>query len=283
MNTLLYGNGINIVAGAPSWNNLLRGIFTNSNNYDGVPLTMNYDSLFLCQNRNELEVKNQISSKLKVYKGYLIEKVSNTPFDAYMTTNYDRTLELYFDTQADGPLAKERRFSLFRRSCCMRAKKTLSVWHIHGDVKFPQSIMLGFDQYCRYLRKIELYVFGKLKNISEVSMEERIKNRKTSITSWVDLFFVSDIYIVGFGLDYSEIDIWWLFFHRARLLRKGITIKNKIFYYDPCVDASKNKMLNTLNICVNDDVQREKSKRGKDFWEKWYNDVFDAIENKIQN
>ena len=44
MNALLYGNGINSAAGAPNWSNLLCGIFTHSNNYDGVPLTMTHGS-----------------------------------------------------------------------------------------------------------------------------------------------------------------------------------------------------------------------------------------------
>ncbi|MCJ8326248.1 MAG: hypothetical protein MJK08_04015 [Campylobacterales bacterium] len=43
-------------------------------------------------------------------------------------------------------------------------------------------------------------------------------------------FFNTDIHILGFGLDYSEIDLWWILNKRARLGRTQ-KLKNKIFFY----------------------------------------------------
>ena len=34
--------------------------------------------------------------------------------------------------------------------------------------------------------------------------------------SWVDLFLTEDVHIAGFGMDYSEADIWYLLSYRAR-------------------------------------------------------------------
>ena len=44
------------------------------------------------------------------------------------------------------------------------------------------------------------------------------------------LFFNSDIHIVGFGFDYSEIDLWWILNKRARMMlanNSAKQIKNK--------------------------------------------------------
>ena len=50
--------------------------------------------------------------------------------------------------------------------------------------------------------------------------------------TWVDLFFVATVYFIGFGLDFSETDIWWLLNKRARFKEK-LEISNEIFFYAP--------------------------------------------------
>lgn len=43
---------------------------------------------------------------------------------------------------------------------------------------------------------------------------------------------MSDVYIVGLGLDYSEIDLWWLLDRRQRMVRgEGVMKQNKIVYF----------------------------------------------------
>jgi len=50
--------------------------------------------------------------------------------------------------------------------------------------------------------------------------------------TWIDLFFAATIYFIGFGLDFSETDIWWLLNKRARFKEK-LEISNEIFFYAP--------------------------------------------------
>lgn len=290
MNTLLYGNGINITMGAPSWGKLLKKVFSSKEKetLEGVPSTITYETLFMempktVRNNTEYNVKRSVVHKLKSFQGNLLKKMSSIPFDAYMTTNYDQSLEYYLNNKDKNLKTKEIRFSLFRKNACEKNGMPINIWHIHGDVKAPASIMLGFDQYCRYLRRIELYVLGKLKGISEVPLEQRIVEIQNDINvkSWIDLFFLSDIYIVGFGLDYSEIDIWWLLCHRARLIRKGMNIKNHIFFYDPFVSPAKRNVLEALGVQVIDGLSYYKNSTEENFYKKWYNNVFDSIERKI--
>ena len=39
--------------------------------------------------------------------------------------------------------------------------------------------------------------------------EKQIEETPFPIKSWLDWFIVGDVYSVGFGWDFSEIDLWW--------------------------------------------------------------------------
>lgn len=61
-----------------------------------------------------------------------------------------------------------------------------------------------------------------------------VTGKRESKHIWPELFFTSDIAIVGLGLDYSEIDLWWLLSMRAALFspNKGlIENENRIIFY----------------------------------------------------
>jgi len=123
-----------------------------------------------------------------------------------------------------------------------------------------KTITLGFDQYCGSLSKLNNYLKGKYESDKGVKCElsiqkkckiaEKMRNagkmqitKKTQIVkqakykklklfdglSWAELFFRSNIYIVGFGMSFSEIDIWWLINKRARIYNE-VKLSNKIYY-----------------------------------------------------
>lgn len=43
-------------------------------------------------------------------------------------------------------------------------------------------------------------------------------------------FFNTNVYIVGLGLDFFEIDIWWLLNKHIRIKREVPEVQNKIYY-----------------------------------------------------
>lgn len=116
---------------------------------------------------------------------------------------------------------------------------------------------MGYNHYCGTLGKIDRYIKGREYDLPK--MEKRLENGELKIKYWIDHFFFSDVYIIGFGFDYSEIELWWILDRRRRLmLQNKSLISNKIIYYD-IVDKDPRNML--------DDELSEKEKKKKDKYE----------------
>ena len=141
-------------------------------------------------------------------------------------------------------------------------KHTVTLWKIHGDASRDdgKSIILGFDQYCGQLTKLLEYLKGHYSSDDNTTtqghpsglryaecttpMLKKIENDTYDGISWAELFFTSNVYIAGFGMDYAEIDLWWLINYRARLKHiKSLNINNQIkidnhikYLYHPIYD-----------------------------------------------
>lgn len=122
----------------------------------------------------------------------------------------------------------------------------------------PKSILLGHNHYGSYLAQIKKYISGEYQypkisgKIGSVpKMELRIPKPHFELISWIDLFFISDVYIIGFSLDYFEIDLWWILTIRQRLIKKlgKNEISNKIVFYGYC-DSGKRQLLKSLDVHV---------------------------------
>lgn len=92
-------------------------------------------------------------------------------------------------------------------------KKEIDIWHIHGEGNFPLNIIIGHNAYCRLLKSYIDYT-------SRTSCN--------NLTSWVDAFLTGDVYILGFGMDFSEIDLWWLLQHKSKNYPETRTV-----YFNP--------------------------------------------------
>ena len=140
-----------------------------------------------------------------------------------LTTNYDDCLE-----RALAPTASvadfdtgESKHSLFRRSRIGRRY----FWHLHGEIWRPNSVLLGHDRYvesCSHLR----HYLDPRQGIAFKQHPQGLKalfldaNAAISVRrphSWVDLFMLRDVHIVGLSMDYTEIDLWYLLSLRHRL------------------------------------------------------------------
>lgn len=74
-------------------------------------------------------------------------------------------------------------------------------------------------------------------------LKEKCETQTFDYLSWVELFFNTNVYIAGFGMSFSEIDIWWLLNKRARFMLKIPQITNEITYlYDTNYDKEDEKM-----------------------------------------
>ncbi|MCX2708617.1 SIR2 family protein [Pseudomonas sp. DCB_BG] len=267
MHSLILGNGINRVAMQKGWGEILRELAIH---FDGVdllpyietkPLSMFVEELCarskLSFRKAEHEVKVEFAGLLKQIKPVLAhERICNL-FKVILTTNYDFTIEEALAGPMHSPdfLAPESRYSLFRRHIAANKE----IWHIHGDVGRPGSMLLGFDHYAGNLQKIRNYVtdsvevkgaaWGRVSSAAKGGNLEFTDNRK--IYSWVDYFLRDHLHIVGLSLDFTEIDLWWLLLHKRRRLHQP----GKVFFYHVYVGGEEKEspvisLLKSLDVEV---------------------------------
>ncbi|BBT65296.1 SIR2 family protein [Aeromonas caviae] len=263
-NTVLFGNGINRVSNnAVSWDDLLNTIKgSNVFNNGNLPNTMVYERIFMeqhvaekSQKADEIRIKNSIAEAMQSQdSNEVFELLASLDVDHYLTTNYDYAFEKALSISPE-KLSTEEIYSLRRKRKYLTNIGTKYLWNIHGEIEHPKSIMLGLDHYCGSVAKIDSYVKGTYKHnvegksISVVAMEDKLKSQSYCFTSWVDLFFSSNVHIIGLSLDYSETDLWWLLNKRARFASDGL-ISNEVYFYTNQIDNEKMGLLKSFRVNV---------------------------------
>jgi hypothetical protein len=259
--TLFLGNGINRLSGnCPDWSTLLKQINDKEHNkLNNVPYTIQYEHLLLNFKKEqgfekvqkEENVKKRIKEQLEMLEPNEFHSYfSSLNYDNFITTNYDY---LFTGNLGTGISNRTEELYSIRRKTVFKDK---IFWFIHGELESLKSIMLGLDHYCGSIGKIDGYLKGTYnfnengENIKTVSLRKKITENKYDLHSWIELFFNSNIDIVGFGLDYSETDIWWIINKRLRFKLEGININNKITYYTNEIDSVKKRILENLDITV---------------------------------
>jgi hypothetical protein len=214
-----------------------------------------------------------IESIRNIQKNEIHQKVTEI-FDVILTTNYDYTFER---TLSNGEMYKtstrEVLYSLYR--CFEIGNK--KIWHIHGEADKPKSICLGYERYGANIQKIRnLIISGdEKKNIDPI--KKRLLNNTNLNVAWVDYFFAENVYIVGLGLDFQEIDLWWLLDFRARQINKGtMGINNKIVYY-----CSTNEKIAIIQVLKSMHVEVIQIKISQENYKSFYSEVINRIETEF--
>lgn len=285
--TVFYGNGINLLGKGESWDSVLMQlsegkilppIGSNTLKYEYVVLnrekyitrpfgyehgfTITEDDVLMLESVNtEYDIiKKGIADRL------LKNKVSDFPFyaklvellaDNYITTNYesfikDLLVEKGYNVQEPiNPCFKERpHYTLSNGS------RNIRLWNIHGNIDYHESIMLGLYEYCDYIRG-----FNKL-------FKEEY--------SWLNAMLTSNVFILGFGLGYEEIDLWYFLVSRKRLIRDKAMPANRIVIYileDKGYDIGKIKMLEALDV----EVELIPFDWSEEAYQKAYDNIYDKI------
>ncbi|MHB0966568.1 MAG: SIR2 family protein [Bellilinea sp.] len=286
---LLLGNGINDLTNNYNWSNLINALADHldlprpkSENPLSFPLL--YEKLYLANLKKmkipENELKSFIVEQIKNLKpNEAHNRINDLGFSEIMTTNYDYVIEnsLGFDKFDNAGVVKESTYSVFR---CLKNEKT-KVWHLHGEINSPNTILLGYEQYSGQLQHIRNYAVSgtkkEYKSFQSPSLVSQIKRGEVKNNSWLDSFLTKDIHIVGLSLEYAESDLWWLITFRARKkLENKLKIMNTIIYYYP--QEYEEKIAEKLEMFFANDIQPQPIGCKHDL--SYYNRVFDHIENK---
>lgn len=250
MHCLLLGNGLNRLSMSLSWQGLLEelaadlGLAGQVAIFDQKPLSLHFEELCIRLSSYdkardaENAVKKRIAELIGVFPVHELHVALAGQFKVILTTNYDLTVEeaLGGGLHRRSTVLPESRYSLFRR---MEAG-ACSIWHIHGEASRPQSILLGYDHYAGYLQKIRNYLtngvpaegsLGQLRSPLRAGLQDF---ERYDVHSWVDYFLRDHLHVVGFGFDFTEIDLWWLLVYK----RRRVTRTGKTFVYIVDVDGT---------------------------------------------
>lgn len=255
--TIFFGNGINRISDKPlDWNELLKRLAVYASvkvDLAEKPYTMIYEELLLrSKSMDESNIKKYIQQELQVTDiSSLYERLYSIGVTNYITTNYDFSLESIFEEKLYRKdfRKQETLYSIRTHITMSNQDNDINIWHVHGDIERIPSIALGLDHYCGSVSKIDAYLKGNYSYIED-KKEKRLNGIIAKLNgtesfdsvSWIELFYNTNVHIIGFGLDYSEIDIWWILNKRQRYIKSSKTnLFNKIYYYDIKPQDAKRK------------------------------------------
>ncbi len=287
-NILLLGNGINRAFGESSWEDVINGLSTgefdcaqkwmkeiNKLPFGLQTVVISSDSVSdgMCRLSKKL-----MPHKLKDDHALLLRSLASLPFDAVLTTNYSYEIETalqpdfivksgcsskYRKKTMDGNKSQEQ-FGLFRYYDVAGR----NIWHIHGEAAHPSSMVMGHYYYGKILSEIQ-------KRIPNLIREYKIacKNGKQFIPrSWVDYFMIGNVHVLGFGMDPSEMDIWWL----VNCKKRNFPGKGRIFFYEPNLERENRFAVKAL--CETFDIWYDDARaNGKKQYVLYYNDVVNRL------
>jgi hypothetical protein len=290
---LLIGNGPNrLTKRGISWRDMLVELRSHVGKTGSLrrdllkPFPLLYEEIYLhgAQNKRieESELKNIIARYTeKMEKNEVHDNIINLGVHHILTTNYDRALERAAglgedDDASNEGVVRERRYGLFRRFKLPRHM----VWHIHGDHKQPETIMLGYEHYSGYLERMRSYVTSapRYEKNSIAPLVKRLKSSDSRVYSWIDFFFQSKVYIVGLTLDFSEMHLWWLLTYRARMRADKKTrglVRNSIFYIYPATAAKGERQ--KLELLEKTGVVNVAIPMSAGQWKQYYSDALSVV------
>ena len=251
---LLLGNGLNLAYGSRSvsWKNLItEGTDQNVPDTITVPLSL---EVVLRTGNNALEVLRRRRRELygRVDTDELrtaLRELLSMGFDEILTTNYSYELEeaaLGIEEAEDKDLVKlmksttgfiDRKYLLHSFHEVKTGSTTNRIWHIHGEARKPSSMILDHYQYGALLNRF--VNFCRWRESERGADEPRLVEKE----SWLDVFLDADVYILGQGFDFAEMDLWWL------LNRKNMEKKHRsVYFYEPKTDREYDAKIELMKL-----------------------------------
>ena len=254
---LLVCNGINLLFRDSSWENLIADELAQSHSslsYEeikGMPATMQIVAATDDDVSNRMKVLSEklLNLNMTPERTTFLQKLMSLPVDDVMTANYSFELET-----ADGMTPTKKRYSSHLRSTFelqarhkafrlyqfYETRTGKRIWHVHGDLAKPDTMLMGHYYYAKQLRYVQECVAKTVVRF-KICME---KGEEFRSYSWVDQFLTGDVYILGLGMYLCESDLWYLLCCKKRNFPEAHTY----FYDKDCNDHTINIMLKTYGV-----------------------------------
>lgn len=283
---LLLGNGINLLFKDPSWEALIEEELLRSNSsltYEEIkdmPATM---QIVVATNDSVGSRMKELSDRLADQvltpeRTAFLQRLLSLPIDDILTTNYSFELEA-----GDGIKAGKRQYSSHLRSTFELQSKHKAfrlyqyyetangkrIWHVHGDIAKPDTMLMGHYYYAKQLKHIQDCVAKTIQRY-RICMD---RGEEFHSYSWVDQFLTGDVYILGLGMYLCESDLWYLLCCKKR----NFPETNICFYDKECGDKTINIMLKTYGVSMIDGD----ALGATGTYEEFYDSAMTDIENKI--
>lgn len=290
---LLLGNGLNRTYGSDSWEDLMRKIAVRHDLPDNLDCPYPLQAV--------LVTNDNIKQAMKKYKADFFGKTNESlrsqlqtllsmNFDDILTTNYSYEIEAAALSQEsvseaylkrtcknikDGKKA-EPKYLLHSYQCIPFEEHENRIWHIHGEARKPNSMILGHYYYAALLHNMVKFVKSR-GNLYRIKQE---KNSMQPFRSWMDSFLLGDVYILGFGMDFSEFDMWWLLNRKKREKAEH----GHVYFYEPGGNSfsEKEELLKLLDVeVVHCDMPKphgtnvEIDKQYREFYQRAIHDIQD--------
>ncbi len=255
---ILLGNGINRAFNGVSWNDLLNSIADEKYKDKQIECPMPLKAILVTGDNIDKTLKNHIEQNRQQAYGAIVQKehaamlqkILSIGADHILTTNYSYELEMaaknvksglsdyaieQMMAHTDAVYKAESKYLLSTYNQVQYEKTPNCIWHIHGESRKPSSIVLGHYNYGKLVHRY-IETLNKL-----AKTENRYKNyegqyKEWKFRSWVDAFILGDVYVLGYKLDLSEFDLWWLINRKKREKAEH----GDIYFYEPAVENAEN-------------------------------------------
>ena len=290
---LLLGNGINRAFHSDSWDMLLNSMASeygieNPEKYvcpetlKAVLVTRDNVDKALKSKKNSL---GALGTKKPAKQLELLRRLLALDFDHILTTNYSYELEtaaLGEDKVTESALKRMQRHTAEVSRCeaslmlhtynsvDFRGKER-KIWHIHGEARKHDSMVLGHYYYGLLLGK--MLAFNKKRGLYYSAAQNGGASPK--ILSWTDVFILGDVYVLGYGFGFAESDMWWLL---NRKKRENGTVGKTVFFElnaQGKSDLAKLDLLRLMNVEIVPMIVENNN------WTELYERAINDIEERI--
>ncbi len=299
---LLLGNGINRAYGEINWKELMQRISVRDDlNADQMNSPYPIQAILLTNNN----IKDAMAVNKHLFYGSINHKQQSTllktllsiGFDDILTTNYSYELEeaaLGFDSIEKTDNKKIGQITRLMKNTCGHAETRYMfhtyndvsycgiknrIWHIHGESRKPDSMVLGHYWYGSLLAKMKTIIDENRNSYQS----QQAKGEFIEYKSWLDSFIMGDVYILGYDYNLYELDMWWLLNRKAREKANVGTV----FFYEPENGESKEKtellkLMKVQHLSLGKSITHE-NKDDPVFFRHFYTEAINDIKKRQEH